>query len=186
MITVEPTSLTDVVVLSLWHRRRKGGIAERRPALVGETRVPVLEVHRSANMRREKPAGAEGSGGSEGGGGAGPAEGSLGATTPQACSTRASSRSSSPPPPASAPPVAAPHMRARLGQDLEMSEAAEAAEEVEEAAVEAAEEEVEGEAEEQQQVATAAAPMPRGVITTGRMPRGLRLYTSPHRELRTS
>ena len=73
VITVEPTSLTDVVVLSLWHRRRKGGIAERRPALVGETRVPVLEVHRSANMRREKPAGAEGSGGSEGGGGAGPA-----------------------------------------------------------------------------------------------------------------
>ena len=43
MITVEPTSLTDVVVLSLWHRRRRGGgIAERRPALVGETRVPVL------------------------------------------------------------------------------------------------------------------------------------------------
>ena len=42
VITVEPTSLTDVVVLSLWHRRRKGGIAERRPALVGETRVPVL------------------------------------------------------------------------------------------------------------------------------------------------
>ena len=42
MITVEPTSLTDVVVLSLWHRSRRGGIAERRPALVGETRVPVL------------------------------------------------------------------------------------------------------------------------------------------------
>ena len=44
VITVEPTSLTDVVVLSLWHRRRKGGIAERMPLLVGETRVPVLAL----------------------------------------------------------------------------------------------------------------------------------------------
>ena len=44
VITVEPTSLTDVVVLSLWHRRRKGGIAERMPLLVGETRVPVLTL----------------------------------------------------------------------------------------------------------------------------------------------
>ena len=44
VITVEPTSLTDVVVLSLWHRRRKGGIGERMPLLVGETRVPVLTL----------------------------------------------------------------------------------------------------------------------------------------------
>ena len=114
VITVEPTSLTDVVVLSLWHRRRTGGFGERMPLLVGETRVPVLalalaptpalalamhgpkpkpkpkpnpnqvlEVHRSANMRREKPG--------VGGGGGGRADGHVGAGI-----SRASSASSSP------------------------------------------------------------------------------------------
>ena len=55
VIRIEPTSLTDVVVLSLYHRP-KGRLASHSPAvLVGETRVPVREVqHAAKTAKRDK------------------------------------------------------------------------------------------------------------------------------------
>ena len=50
MITIEPTSLADVVVLALYHRAK----GTRLHALVGETRVPVREVQNAVDGDRRK------------------------------------------------------------------------------------------------------------------------------------